>query len=121
MSMTVWERGEIVRKPNTFLKADAGSRTSRRLRDPLARSLSKRQINAALILAGIAEPDAFIENAAAAISDETQRALAVNDWRHAALFDRSHALFSDKAALQHMGKPSDEMDEIWLSAGKMPR
>lgn len=121
MSMKVWERGEIVRKPDTFVKADAGSGTNRRLRDPLARHLSKRQINAALILAGITEPDAFIEDAAAAISEETARALAVNDWRYATHFTRSYALFSDKRVLKRIGKSSAEMDEIWLSAGKLPR
>lgn len=89
--------------------------------DPLSLSLTKRQINAALILAGHTDPDTFIETAITAIEDATARALALNDWRYAPYYDRSHPLFNNLAMLTATGMTSQDIDALWLLAIDQPK
>lgn len=88
--------------------------------DPLELSLSKRQVNAALILAGHTDPDAFIEAAIATIDDETQRALALNDWRFAPYFKRDHPLLNDADILAAAGFTPGDVDGLWIAAINLP-
>lgn len=83
---------------------------------PLERHLTKRQVNAALILAGQVDPDAFVEAAIALIGDATQRALALNDWRYAPYYERNHPLFNDPAMLAATGLSEPDIDGLWLTA-----
>lgn len=88
--------------------------------DPLVLVLSKRQVNAALILAGHTNPDAFIETAIATIADETQRALALNDWRAAPYYKRDHPLLNDPDILAAAGFTPEDVDNLWLAAVELP-
>lgn len=83
---------------------------------PLERHLTKRQINAALIVAGQTDPDGFIETAIASIGDATQRALALNDWRYAPYYERNHPLFNDPAMLTATSLSGQDIDDLWLVA-----
>lgn len=88
--------------------------------DPLTLTLTKRQVNAALILSGITDPDGFIETAVAAIEDDTQRALALNDWRHAPYYEREHPLFNNPAMLGATEMSDQEIDDLWILATQQP-
>tara|TARA_R100000365_G_C2747452_1_gene77376 strand:- start:3818 stop:4450 length:633 start_codon:yes stop_codon:yes gene_type:complete len=88
--------------------------------DPLTLTLSKRQINAALILAGHTDPDAFIEAAIGTIEDATARALALNDWRHAPHYEREHPLFNNPAMLAATEMSTQEIDDLWTLATQQP-
>ncbi|MAN78375.1 MAG: hypothetical protein CML24_14605 [Rhizobiales bacterium] len=89
--------------------------------DPLTLSLSKRQVNAALILAGHTDPDAFIETAIATITDDTARALALNDWRFAPYYKREHPLLNDPDILTAAGFTPDDVDDLWAVAAQQDR
>lgn len=89
--------------------------------DPTTRTITKRQLVAALIIgAGVTEPDAFIEGAIATIPDATGRALALNDWRNAPYYVRGHALFNDPDMLGAIGKSPAEIDQLWALAVTLP-
>lgn len=85
-------------------------------------SISKRQLVAALILgAGQTDPDSFIEAAIGAITDAVARALALNDWRNAPYFVRTHALFNDPDLLAAAGMSGAAIDGLWSLAVTLPR
>lgn len=86
-----------------------------------SQSITKRQTNAALILSGITEPDAFIEGAIATIADPTAKALGLNDWRNAPYYVRSHPLFNDPAMLAAIGMGEQEIDGLWALALTLPK
>lgn len=83
---------------------------------PLDQTLTKRQVNTALILSGNTDPDGFIEAAIATIADDTQRALALNDWRYAPYYERNHPLFNDPAMLAATNMTAQQVDDLWALA-----
>lgn len=89
--------------------------------DPLTLSLTKRQVNAALILAGHTDPDAFIEAAIATVEDETARALALNDWRLAPYYKRDHPLLNNADILAAAGFTPQDVDDLWAVAAQLDR
>ena len=88
--------------------------------DPLTLTLTKRQVNAALILAGHTDPDAFVEGAIDTIADPTQKALALNDWRFAPYFQRSHPLLNDEDVLAAASLTPEQVDGLWAVASTLP-
>lgn len=90
--------------------------------DPLGETLTKRQINAALILgAGILSPDAFIKEILQAIEDPVERALALNDWETAPYYLRTHPLFTNEDVLAAAGMTSDQVDGLWVLGYSQPK
>lgn len=90
--------------------------------DPLTLTLSKRQINAALIVGGgLTDPDPAIEAAISNITDPVERALAFNDWRHAPYYERGHDLFSAPDLLAAMDMTPEQVDQLWALGTTLPR
>lgn len=90
--------------------------------DPLTQPLSKRQINAALILgAGILSPDDFIRSILEAIVDPTARSLALNDWETAPYYMRDHPLFTDTAVLAAAEMTTQQVDALWALGYQQPK
>lgn len=90
--------------------------------DPLTQTLTKRQVNAALILgAGILSPDDFIRSILEAITDPTARALALNDWETAPYYLRTHPLFTDPAVLTAADMTPQQVDALWALGYQQPK
>lgn len=88
---------------------------------PLDQSLTKRQIIAAMIVgAGTLDPDAAITSAIEAITDPVARALALNDWRNAPHYVRSHPLFNDPDLMAAMNLTSSQIDALWTLGTQQP-
>lgn len=87
-----------------------------------APTLTKRQIIAALILgAEILDPDTAILGAIGNITDPLEQALALNDWKNAPFYVRSHPLFNSPELLSTMGMTSEEVDVLWDMAKVLPQ
>lgn len=85
--------------------------------DPLTLTLTRRQINAALIKSGTSlTPDAFVRDAITAITDTTAQALALNDWENASYYKRDHALFNNNDLLTKAGLTAKQVDQLWTLA-----
>jgi hypothetical protein len=82
---------------------------------------SKRQINAALIVAGVTtDPEAWMDGILGHIADPVLRALALNDRRHAPSYERDNPLFNDPALLAAAGLNVAQVDALWAAAGELP-
>lgn len=89
--------------------------------NPLEIPLTKRQINAALIQgAEVTEPDEFIRNALASISDPKARALAINDWDYKPTHERSSTYFNDPDMMEETGMTKEQIDGLWMIGVKLP-
>lgn len=74
--------------------------------------LTRRQVRKAMVLAGISV--SAVNNAIAAIQDDTERELAEIDWQDAPVYLRSHPLFD--ALAPAVGVTSEQIDAMWLNA-----
>lgn len=89
--------------------------------DPLTLTLTKRQVNAAMIIGGqVTDPDAAIEGAISQVQDPIQRALSLNDWRHAPYYERQHDLFNDPDLLAAMNMTPQQVDQLWQLGTMLP-
>jgi hypothetical protein len=90
--------------------------------DPLTQTLTKRQVNAALILgANVLSPDAFVRTALDAIEDPVGKALALNDWETAPYFERGHPLFTNEQVLVAAGMSPAAIDALWALGWQQPK
>lgn len=80
--------------------------------DPLAHTLTRRQVRRALVLAG-RTPDDVIA-AINAIPDPMERALALIDWEDASYFVRNHPLILQLAPA--IGLTPEQVDSMWVAA-----
>lgn len=90
--------------------------------DPLAQTLTKRQVVRAMIIGGgIDDPDAHIEAAISAMTDPAERSLARADWRYAPYYMRDHPLFSDAELLASAGMTPPQVDALWALGVDQPQ
>jgi len=82
--------------------------------------LTRRQIRAALILNGILDPDAWMQGVMATIPDPVTRALALNDWANAPVYDRDNPLFNDPSLIAAAGMTPAQVDALWMAAKDLP-
>lgn len=88
---------------------------------PLDQHLTKRQINAAMILgAGILDPDGAVTAAIGSMSDPVAAALALNEWRNAPYYRRDHDLFNDAGLMAAMNLTSEQIDGLWALGAQQP-
>ena len=82
--------------------------------------LTRRQIRTALILNGVLDPDAWMQDVMATIPDPVTRALALNDWANAPVYDRDNPLFNDASLIAAAGMTPAQVDALWMAAKDMP-
>jgi hypothetical protein len=82
--------------------------------------LTRRQIRGALILNGILDPDAWMQGVMASIPDPVTRALALNDWANAPVYDRDNPLFNDPSLIAAAGMTPAQVDALWMAAKDLP-
>lgn len=84
-------------------------------------TLTKRQVCAALILAGVTDdPNGFVLNVLSTIADAQAKALAINDWNYAPYYTRTNALFNDPSLLGASGITAQQIDQFWLLGAQQP-
>lgn len=89
--------------------------------NPSDYQLTKRQVCAALILAGVTDdPDTFVMGVLNTIPDARAKALAINDWRNAPYYTRDNALFNDPSLLGASGITPEQVDQFWLLGAQQP-
>lgn len=77
--------------------------------------VTMRQARAALILAGLMPA---VEAALNAISDPTQKALALNEWERSTVVERDRGLVQQMAA--QLGMTSAQLDALFVQAAQVP-
>ncbi|MDP3316178.1 MAG: hypothetical protein Q8M47_08935 [Devosia sp.] len=82
--------------------------------------LTRRQIRAALILNCVLDPDAWMQGVMASIPDPVTRALALNDWANAPVYDRDNPLFNDASLIAAAGMTPAQVDALWMAAKDLP-
>lgn len=88
--------------------------------NPLEQSITKRQMLASLIGAGIYNGEEVIDNAINNMQDSAKKAQALLDWKYAGNFVRSHDLFNDPDMLDLMGFTPESVDNLWAVAVNLP-
>ncbi len=83
--------------------------------------LTRRQIRAALILNGVLDPDTWMQGVMATIPDPVTRALALNDWANAPVYDRGNPLFNDASLIAAAGMTPAQVDALWMAAKDLPK
>jgi len=112
--------GKVVTGTSVQL-VDGVPKTVNTLGDPPFASLTKRQVCAALINAGLTDdPNGFVLGVLATIPDAKAKALAINDWDNAPFYTRDNPLFADPSLLAAGGITTDQIDQFWRLGETLP-